>query len=194
MVGDAARRRRRTRASGRADEVALLRRYASRPLARAARGGDPPLHAAGALAGDALPAPDRVARRSRPGRRARPGEGGRRLRSGAREAVRRLRGADDPRRAAAPLPRSRLDGAAAARAPGADDERRRGDHRADRGAGPAADADRARRAPRCLGRGRPRGDRGQPRAAHALARCAAARRRRRPGPRDRDAAGLRARL
>ena len=105
----------------------------------------------------------------------RPGQGDRRLRPRRGQAVRRLRGADDPRRAAPPLPRPRLDRAPAARAPGADDEGRRRDHRADRGARPPADRRRDRRAPRRLGRGRARGDRGRPRAAHPVARRAAPR-------------------
>ena len=44
---------------------------------------------------------------------------------GRERGVRRLRGADDPRRAAPPLPRPRLEPAAAARAAGGDDEGRR---------------------------------------------------------------------
>ena len=110
-------------------EEELLRRYAATRSPVVREELDPQLHAARALAGDALPPPDRVARRPRPGCRPRPRQGDRRLRPRPRAAVRGLRRADDPRRAAPPLPRPRLERPPATRAAGADDEARFRDQR-----------------------------------------------------------------
>ena len=101
-----------------------------------------------------------------------------RLRPEPRAGLRRVRRADDPRRAAPPLPRPRLERPPAPRPAGADDEGRRRDQRPDRGARALPDPDRDRRPARDHGRGRARGARGRARPPDALARRAPAGRRR----------------
>ena len=95
------------------------------------RGADHAQHALRQAARPALPRRQRVLRRPAPGRQPRPGQRDRPLRPRARHPLHRLRLADDPRRAEAPLPRPRLDRAGAARPARPDGRSRQGDHRSD---------------------------------------------------------------
>ena len=128
---------------------------AARPLpprgrpgrARAARRALP---AARPPARPPLPARRRAARRPDPGRVARAAQGDRPLRPGPRDGVLVVRGADDPRRAQAPLPRQGLVGPRPARPAGARGQGRPG--RATRCRASSAARRRRRRSPSAPGR------------------------------------------
>ena len=152
--------------------------HAARPRRRRARSrsADRALHAARPLAGAALPARQRAARRPDPGGVRRPREGRRPLGPRARARVLVLRGADDPRRAAALLPRFHVGRAPGARSAGALPGARGGAREAVGRARPPADRRRPRRAPGAQRGGHRRGAAGDRGPLRALAGRARARR------------------
>ena len=172
-----------------AGESELLDELRPDPRRERARGARPPLPALRAQPRDALQRRRRAERGPDPGRQPRPRLGARALRPRARGPVRRLRGADDPRRAAPPLSRPRLDAARAARPPGEHPLGRGRDHEAQPRARALADGSRDRRAARDRRGRRAGGVRGGRREADDLARPAlgrlGARRRRADGGADR---------
>lgn len=140
------------RVAGRAHRAA-----AGQPGARAdpAR-GDRDRPAAGRAVVGPLPPARRVRRGPSPGGGDGAGQGGRRLPAGRRSVLRGLRGADDPGRAAPPLPRRGLERTAAPPPAGARARPRRGDREPDPAAAAYAPPGRARgRRRRRRGRGSP---------------------------------------
>ena len=138
------------------------------PRSDAPRGARHAVPAPGAQPRHALRGRRRAQRRPLPGRERRPDGRAGSLRPLAGRPVRRLRRAHDPRRAAPPLPRPRVDPAGSARPAGAHPRRRGDDHEARQR--PRALADRRARSPRSSSSARTRCSRRWRPATHA-ARC-----------------------
>ena len=153
-----------------AAEARAAQRVRANPRRERPRGDRAPLSALRSQPRDALQRRGRAVRRPRPGREPRAGLGARALRPRARRPVRGLRRADDPRRAAPPLPRPSLDAAGPARAAGEHPRGRGRDHEAQPRARALADRGRDRRPAGDLRVGRARGVRGRRRPADGLAR------------------------